>query len=272
MAKINYFANIENKEAVEKLMTAVSYEGNLMNVDLLDEQIKKYDGIIKNDESLPEEVEAATKKRTKAESDKNAVLSENEKLHPVYTEVLAAVSGAKNEFVQNSETAFRHVLRLSACADNSKFYNLVLLPDSVEFEAFYEAFSALHSNDGEDGSFHDDGTHWAKTIGDMKVSRTLYEDVQGLIKKLFSVPVENDFTRKINVKFGAPEMAALHETFVTDIAVDQDKNKKTGKITVNGFSYKTAITRRQKKDGSVVYEGKRFKGNIAKLAYVRLFK
>lgn len=266
--KMNYVANTENKELVEKMLGAITWEKCDMLLTLNADAQKKQSGIISSDESTADEIKVATAKLEKLQKEETILKNEQDKVTDVHTSVVETVKSAKNEFTENDETAFRNVLRLSACDENAKFFKLAILTDG-NFGTFYDSMISLHDMDSNEVGENGLRTY---SVSAKKVADTLSENIQSLVKSMFSIPVENELTKKVNVKFNKTDMNAVHECFVSGLNVDISKNKKTGTSTVDGMSFRYAIEKTVTKDGTVNYKGVRFKETVAKIAFVKLFK
>lgn len=266
--KMNYVANTENKEIVEKMLDAITWEKCDMLLTLNADAQKKQSEIISSDESTVDEIKVATSKLEKLQKEEAILKDEQDSVDDVHSFVLETVKSAKNDFTSNDETAFRNVLRLSACDENSKFFKLAILTET-KFDIFYDSMVSLHDMESDEVGENGLRTYSA----DMKKEADLLSaNIQGIVRTMFSVPIENDLTKKINVKFNKADMNAVHECFVSGLNVDISKNKKTGTNTVDGMSFRYAIGKNVSKDGTVTYKGVRFKETLAKIAFVKLFK
>lgn len=266
--KMNYVANTENKELVEKMLGAITWEKCDMLLTLNADAQKKQSGIISSDESTADEIKVATAKLEKLQKEEAILKEDQNKVTDAHTYVVETVKSASNDYTTNDEIAFRNVLRLSACDENGKFFKLAILTETA-FGTFYDSMVSLH--DMESDEINDSGLRdYSATAKES--AKTAYDAIQNLTRQMFSVPVENDATKKITVKFNKADMNAIHECFVSGLNVDITKNKKTGTSTVDGMSFRYAIEKNVSKDGTVTYKGVRFRETLAKIAFVKLFK
>ena len=263
---IKNLKNMDNQETVNKFANAITWEKCDMLLTLNAEAMKKQENIISSDDSTPNEISLAKEKLKKLEEEKKSVKEKQEEVFNDYDEVVGAISEAHNEHAQNDETAVRNILRLSCCDDNSKFFKLAILTKET-FESFYDSMVQLHDMDSDEIGANGLRQYSAKSKA---VADALKDDIQGLIKKMFSVSIENEYTKKINVKFNKTDLACVHETFVTGLSVDMKNSKKNG-TTVEGLSFRYAIEKIEKKDKDPEYKGVRFKEVLAKLAFNKLF-
>lgn len=265
MLKINFIPESSTTENVNALFTSVNYEKNLMFIQLNNDDIAKCEKIIANKSGTKtdEEIKAAVAKKIKLEEDNRRLEEENKGIEDVYKNTLSEISAAANEHTSNDYNAVRNVLRLVACGDNRKFFRIAIITD-VNYGELYKGLSELHSCKEED--FDGNGIR----ISDKQKAATakaITEKVQSVIKSMFSISIENDYTKKINVKFNKTDRGMLHECFVRGIDVDITKKKKNDtNVSFCGYSLKTAITKIQDRDGNITYNGKTFNELLAKLA------
>lgn len=271
--KANYIVN-NNNETINTIMQAIDFEKCDMLLALNSEAQKKQNAIVSSSESTPEEVTVAKTKLENLQKEELTLVTARTADADAHTLVLSTVTAATNEHnATNDVNALRNILRLSACDENSKFFKLAIITENINFATFYDTMVSLH--DMESDEIGTNGLRsYSKTAKEN--ANQMEVEIQGLIKKMFSIQVENDFTKKINVKFNKSDMNAVHETFVTGLSVDISKkvNKKTNETstTVDGMSFRYAIERKQDRDGKITYNGVRFKETLAKIAFTKLFK
>ena len=257
---------MSNEAMVSRFGNAIIWEKCDMALTLNADAIKKQEAIISNDDSTPDEIKVAQSKLEALQVECAKIKKQQEEVTDDYTTVLSAIASAHNDHAQNDETAVRNILRLSCCDDNSKFFKLAILTQET-FESFYDSMVQLHDMDSDEI-----GTNGLRKYSDKSnaVADALEKDIQGLIKKMFSIQIENKYTKKVNVKFNKTDLACVHETFVTGLSVDMKNSKKTG-TTVEGVSFRYAIEKVEKKGKDPEYKGVRFKETLAKLAFNKLF-
>lgn len=263
---IKNLKNMNNQETVNKFANAIAWEKCDMLLTLNAEATKKQESIISSDEATADEIKVAQAKLEKLRAEYAEIKKQQEEVTDDYNTVLSAISSTHNNHAQNDETAVRNILRLSCCDDNSKFFKLAILTKET-FESFYDSMVTLHDMDSDEIGANGLRQYSAKN---KKVADELEKSIQGLIKKMFSISIENDYTKKVNVKFNKTDLACVHETFVTGLSVDMKNSKKNG-TTVEGLSFRYAIEKIEKKDKNPEYKGVRFKETLAKLAFNKLF-
>lgn len=274
MLKINYAVDIDNKEKVNKLFKAVQYESNDMMIAVNNDAITICDSKIANKKGKLTNIQVEAEKSKKAELEKanKNLAEENEMLHDEWQDVVSSISGASKEFekdgekiiVTNDETATRNVLRLTACANNRKFFSYAILTSCDDFEIFYNSFYALHKI--SDGSFDVSGKR-KYSESDGKLFVIIEKEIRSLIKRMFSISIENEYTKKVNVKFNSTDMGMLHECYTSGVSAVVSVSKKAGITSFDGYNCRFAITRKELKDGSVIYDGKKFMGLLATIAF-----
>ncbi len=266
MLKINFISESSTTENVNALFTSVNYEKNLMFIQLNNDDIAKCEKIIANKSGTKtdEEIKAATAKKIKLEEDNRRLEEENKDIEDIYKNTLSEIAAAANEYTINDYNAVRNVLRLVACGDNRKFFRIAIVTD-VRYAELYDGFSAFHKC--EEADFDENGIR----ISDKKkaaMAKKLVEDVQAVIKQMFSIPIENAYTKKVNVKFNKTDMGILHECFVRGVDVNViKKSKNDTDMSFCGYTIKTAITKKQDSNGNITHEGKSFNELLAKLAF-----
>lgn len=267
--KINYVSNMNNETTVNNIISAIDWEKCDMLLALNADAQKKQTSIISSNESTAEEITLAKTKLAKLEKEEIELKTAQTADTDAYNLVLSTVTSATNEHGANNDIiALRNILRLSACDENNKFFKLAIITKNVDFETFYDSMISLHDMESEEI-----GTNGLRSYSKVSKEKAdkLGVEIQGLIKKMFSISVENDYTKKINVKFNKTDMNAVHETFVTGLKVDISKSKKSGSI-VEGMSFRYAIEKKVNRDGEITHDGVRFKETLAKIAFTKLFK
>ncbi len=274
MLKINYAIDISNKEKMNALFDAVHFESNTMMIAVNNDAIVKCNQKIENKFGKLTEIQIEAEKAKKADLEKSnrKLKEENDKLYENWESVVSTIAGASKEFekdgektvVTNDETAVRNVLRLTACADNRKFFNYAILTSCDNFAQLYDNFYALHKIDED--VFESCGKRKYNDNND-QMFKTIEREIQILIKKMFSISIENAYTKKVNVKFNAADMGALHECYTNGINAMVNISKKSGIVTFDGYNCRFAIVRKEDKDGKVSYDGKKFMNLLSTIAF-----
>lgn len=266
---INFLADTNNVEKVNTTFNAVRYELLGMQIELNDDSISSLEKKIenKNGSYTPEEVDGFKSKKLQLESDNAKMSVEMDSLKSDYTIVLDSVSSTtkvldNNETVMNDRNAVRNVLRLVACGENSKCFKKAIIND-IKLDSLYENFMSIHDCTNSD-LYNENGARLNNKSA-QEAYKALNIEISGLLKSMFSISLENEYTKKINVKVNKTDLALLHETFVTGCSVDYVVDNKNHTKTYNGVSLKTAI-RKSIKDEKVTYSDRSFKETLAKIA------
>lgn len=264
---IKNLIDMTNETLVNQYTNAITWEKCDMLLTLNTEAQKKQESIITSDDATADEIKVAQAKLEKLRLELAEIKKNQESVQDDYDKVLSTISSASNEHTNNDETAVRNILRLSCCNDNSKFFKLAIIVDSAKFESFYDSMVSLHDMESDEI-----GTNGLRKYSKKSTesANKLEQDIQGFIKSMFSISIENEYTKKVNVKFNKTDMNCVHETFVTGLSVDMKHSKKSG-TSVDGVSFRYAIEKTKKKDGTIQYKGVRFKETLAKLAFNKLF-
>ena len=269
---INFLPDTNNVEKVNTTFNAVRYELLGMETELNSDQISSLEKKIenKNGSYTPEEVDGFKSKKIQLESDNAKMSVEMDSLKSDYTTVLDSVSSTtkvldNNETVMNYRIAVRNILRLVACGENSKCFKKAIINDFF-LESLYENFMACHDCNNSD-LYNENGVRLNNKSA-QDAYKALNIEISGLLKSMFSISLENEYTKKVNVKVNKTDLALLHETFVTGCSVDYVVDNKNHTKKHNGISLKTAIRKNVSKDDKkvVTYSDRTFKETLAKIA------
>lgn len=274
MLKVNYLTDIDNKANVDDFIKAVEYESNDMMIAANNDAIVICESKIANKKGKLKAIQVEAERSKKAELEKsNKKLSEeNEMLYDNWRMVVDSISSAGREFekdgekitVTNDETAVRNILRLTACGDNRKFFSYAILTSCDNFEQFYDGFYELHKI--SEGSFDVSGKR--KYSGSHnKLFKVIEKEIRALIKRMFSISIENEYTKKINVKFNSTDMGMLHECYTSGAGALVSISRKAGIISFDGYNCRFAITRKEDKAGNIAYDGRKFMSLLATIAF-----
>ena len=266
--KLNYAINLDNKELVNDIFSAIEWEKCDMMIAMNNDAIAAKDAIIANKKGTYSEadIEAAKDAKTLLENANLELRSNQDSLSEVREKVLASIVSAKSEdgLASNDINAVRNIFRLSACSENKKFFRLVPV-SSPAIGKIYDAMEKIHSFDG---CFSEDGERINYAIS-KQAFKTVSKEIESALRSMFSIFVENEYTKKVSVRFNKTDLGHIHECYVRSFEVKT--YKKDGEVIVSGGAYKTIITKKETEKG-VEYDGKAFFELIAKLAFIHLFK
>ena len=267
--QINFLADVENNEKVNATFNAVRYELLDMEIELNNDQISSLEKKIenKNDSYTDEEVEGFMSKKKALGVENKKKFDEMENLLGDYTTVITTIEKTamvldNGDTVQNDFNAVRNIFRIVACGENSKCFKKAIIND-IKLDSLYENFMAIHDCTNSD-LYNENGARLNNKSA-QDAYKALNAEIQGLLKSMFSISLENEYTKKVNTKVNKTDLALLHETFVTGCSVDYVVDNKNHTKTYNGVSLKTAI-RKSIKDEKITYSDRSFKETLAKIA------
>lgn len=267
--QINFLADANNNENVDATFNAVRYELLDMEIELNDDQISSLEKKIenKNGSYTDEEVEGFMSKKKALGVENKKKFDEMENLLGDYTTVINTIEKTvkvldNGDTVQNDFNSVRNIFRIVACGENSKCFKKAIIND-IKLDSLYENFMAIHDCTNSD-LYNENGARLNNKSA-QDAYKALNSEIQGLLKSMFSISLENEYTKKVNVKVNKTDLALLHETFVTGCTIDYVIDNKNHIKTYNGVSLKTAI-RKSIKDEKVTYSDRTFKETLAKIA------
>lgn len=252
---------------------AVEYEGLDMENAVLFAKIVSLSGKLKNKDGKlsPEEIQGI---KTQIEKLENTIKKNNcvmEVLKPRWDYVVTTISACEKEHAKNNKNAVRNVLRLTACQKNSKFYKYVVVNGS-DNELLYNAMERIHQVENLEIDENGKPADSENRKKDYELSTT---EIGKIVKSLFSIPIESEMTKKVNIKFNKTDLAYIHALYVKSLHVRFTKRKNNGKETLeySGRVLRTLISKKEnKKEGTVTYDFTGFYEVICKLAIEYLVK
>ena len=182
-------------------------------------------------------------------------------LKPKWKYALEIISSAKNEYTNNNVNAARNILRLTACQDNNKFYKYVVV-NGEDNPLLYDVMERIHQVEGKSIDDYGKIEHDNSQFDDYVISAG---EIGKIVKSLFSLPIDSEITKKVNIKFNKTDLAYIHSLYVKSLNVGFSKSKSKG-ITYNGRTLRTLIQCKKNKDGELQYNFTSFYEVISKLA------
>lgn len=232
-------------------------------------QIDRLTKKLQKDDLTEEEIEGIKKQIERLESQIEKNQETMTSLTPKWEYTIETIAEGKNEYVQNDKNAIRNVLRLTACQDNSKLYKYVVVNPHIN-EVLYESMQKIHDIDNREINENGKLTGSEDFLdGEYYISAV---EIGKLAKSLFSIPVETELTKKVNVKFNKTDIAYVHALYIRGISVYFNTTKSKGTV-YKGRLLNTLITcEKKKKTGEKVYNFTGFYEVLAKLAVEYLVK
>lgn len=237
MLKINFLNTNRNEtdysEKVNEFFTAVDKIENDLKIEILNAKIKSAEK--KQIEIKKSKNYTANFKESFLEQSQNdiqnynkeidALQRKNEQIAPIYEKVRNAVVSAKNEYTQNTELAFDNICRLVACGHSTAYFKMI----KFENETIAEIKKALEAvNAVKLPLFNELGLRRKSARRD-EAARAFIQTVKDAVYSAFSLPIENEYTKKIAVNFGKKQFVYLNEIY--NIGIDL----KTKEVDDNTF-------------------------------------
>ena len=262
MLKIN-FLNQEIKDAqVIEFATAVKFEELDMVLACNNDAIKSCNNKIenKNGKYSEEEIEAEKKKKEKLEEENKKILVSVEEVRPVYEKVVKVIAESGNGEFCNGEENTRNVLRVVACADNSKLYKYALI-SAIDNDSLFEAMEICHSIDNG----NDFGANkQSKEVRDAYVKAEC--EIQTILKNCLSLPFASEYTETVRTKFNKTSLKLLHECYVTGFSNKFESIKDSESVKFVSVEVKKLITSKKNNKGEVTKNFKKFAETVCKIA------
>lgn len=268
MKNLTIISDINNTHVINMVSLAVDFFAHSMKKNMIEEKINKLSNQLKADNITDEKVKALTQDLEK----NNQMLEEvNKYLEANSTrvnEVINTITGASLEYAENKHNAVVNVFKIIACGENKSYFKYVFSNISQgTLEELYNLFTRIHEIKPDDINIGQFG-YKNLTRADKEVYKKLAGRINKLLHDLLYIPVANEYTRKVNVRFNKTDFALLHSVFVKGATVKT--SSKNGVITCDGINQKFAITRKKDKDGDIVYKGGDFFQEVAKIAFSKL--
>ena len=96
-------------------------------------------------------------------------------------------------------------------------------------------------------------------------------EIGKIAKSLFSLPIESEITKKVNIKFNKTDLAYIHRLYVKSLNVGFSRSKSKG-VAYNGRTLRTLIQCKKDKEGMLHYNFTAFYEVLSKLAIEYLVK
>ncbi len=256
-----------NCKSIDLVSAAVQYELLDMTNVYLSEKVTSLERSLQNKELSEDEIKGVKKKIEKFKCEIESNIQAMLVLKPKWEYVVENISNAHNEYVKNDECAVRNVLRLTACQKNRRLYKYVVI-NGVDNVALYEVMERIHHI--EECDIDDNGCMCDSEIRSKDYAFSAAE-IGKIVKSLFSIPIESELTKKVNMKFNKTDLAYIHSLYVKSLGV-RFSISKDNMVTYGGRVLRTLITRKKDKDGIEIYDFTSFYEIISKLAIEYIVK
>lgn len=265
--------SITDTQAIE-FFQAIQYEYAGMLAELLTEEIKKLDSKIANNSKRYDEEEIAgfQAAKTKKETARKERQDKQKELQSTYDTVIANMTLPDKNGYANNTDAVRTVLRIVASCQENKLTKYAIIP-AFENEILFQALEAVHitSVARENGAI-------SETKEVKEAYKMTKDELERVVKDMFSLPVETCYTEKMRVKLNNADIKRLHDCYVTGYQdnfeyteLDPDSDSVT--ISYKDTTIKTLVSSRQnKKTGTWIRNYTKLAGVIASIVRCRYFK
>lgn len=248
MLKINFLNNNATINQISEFAQAVRYElcdmTKKMNLDAIAKQAK----IVANEKGTYDENEIATAqiKIDKLEAENVKLSTTMEELYTVYNSIIEAMTLPNDKNYSNNADNVRTVLRVVACAENSKLYKYAIIP-AFKNESLYNCLEAIHVNNEvtEEG-------YSTNTKDRVALYKSAQEELDNIMRDTFSLSIATPYTTALRVKLNAQDRKVLHDCYIKGFSNRFDKDD-NGAITFKSRKYNTAVKKNRK--GEIDYSG-----------------
>lgn len=249
MLKINFLNNDATVNQTKDLAQAVRFElcdmTKKMNLDAIAKQAK----IVANEKGThdEDEIAAAQAKIDKLEAENVKLSATMEELRIIYDSVIEDMTMPNDKGYSNNADTVRTVLRVVACAENSKLYKYAIIP-AFENETLYNCLEAIHVNNDvvEEG-------YSTNTKERVALYKSAQEELDNIMRDTFSLPIATPYTTALRVKLNAQDRKVLHDCYIKGFSNKFDTDSDTGVITFKSRKYNTAVKKNRK--GEIDYSG-----------------
>ena len=264
MLKINFLNQSINDEQTIELATTVKFEELDMILSLNNDNIKSLSTKIENKQGkyTEEEVEAFKVQKQKLEAENLAINERVEEARPVYEKVLEAIANSGNGEFCNGVDNTRNVLRVVACAENSKLFKYALL-SAIDNDDLFNAMEVCHNIDNNNDL---GGTKQTKEV--KEAYKKAENQIQNILKTTLSLPFASDYTDVCRNKYNGADLKLLHECYVVGFSNKYDV--KDNSTVFTGREVKKLINKKVNSKGEVTMNYKKFAEAICKLTIAKI--
>lgn len=266
MLNINFVNPTITEENVLKLATTVKFEELDMLLSLNNDNIKSLQTKIENKQSkyTDEEIEVFKSQVETLELENIEIAEKVEEVRPVYDEVVSVIASAGKDEFCNGEENVRNILRVVACAENSKLFKYALL-SAIDNDDLFSAMEVCHDIDNNNEFGNSSQTKELKESYKQAESQ-----IQNILKTTLSLPFESEYTSSLRVKFNGTDLKLLHECYVTGFSNKFESKDESKSTQFVGREVKKLITSKTNSKGEVTRNFKKFAETVCKLAIAKI--
>ena len=229
---------------IDLVSWAVQYEGLDMMNTILMEKVASLEKSLQKDDLTEDEIKGIQRKIEKLNVDIESNSKVMYALQSKWEYAIEIISSAKNEYTSNDQNTVRNVLRLTACQENPRFYKYVVI-NGEDNQLLYEAMERIHQVEGKTIDDYGKIEHVEEQLNDYVISAG---EIGKIAKSLFSLPIESEITKKVNIKFNKTDLAYIHSLYVKSLNVGFSRSNSKG-VTYNGRTLRTLIQCKKDKKG-----------------------
>lgn len=241
MLKTNLFAKTSDAHRVN-IALAVKYEYYNMMIELLTDKATALIAKIENP------------KKGTTEEMIDGYKSELEVTNNSIEEYADKAGSLEDKVAPYLETIDEKLLRILACAEQTKLEKYAIEWDDEESEALYEALCNIHEVDID------------------KVKTANFKKSTDIIEKIVRLNLtitETEYNDKVAIRLNATDLRMINEAWVRGFRNKYKKNNETDEITYKETSPSYLVSRR-KKNGEITYDWTKFNAILVKIAIAKI--
>lgn len=274
MLNVNFINTIEKDEKgntakINTVMEAIAFEKNAIRLEVIADSLKK--ALKKKDTLASIEDQAAyyAENIKPLEDERNELNTAQEALKNSHSTIVDAAENSGTDI-----NRLRRLFRLIASEGKMSHIDKIMIfqPD-FDAAAVYNAFELIHSTAKKDRNEHGNRTQ-SNALKD--AYKTIFDSINNYVHALFGVK-ENEYIKKVSVKFNNTTLARLHELYVQSYTLaKKNDNENDGYKIMEGYKTNTLIvTKQRKRKGEptkIEYDISRLNKSICMLAYEYICK
>lgn len=276
MLNVNFINTTDNKkdekrntEKINTVMEAIAFENNAIRLEVIGDSLKK--ALNKKDTlaSMEEQATYYVENIKPLEDERNTLNAAQKALKNSHSTVISAAENSGTDTIR-----LRRLFRIVASEGKMSHIDKIMIsqPD-FDAAAVYNAFELIHSTAKKDRNEHGNRTQ-SNALKDAYI--TISDSINNYVHALFGVK-ENEYTKKVSIKFNNTTLARLHELYVQSYTLTKKSDKENdGYKLMDGYKTNTLIvTKQRKRKGEptrIEYDISRLNKAICILAYEYICK
>jgi len=242
MLKTNIFAKA-NDDAIKAIAIATKYAEYNMTIEL----------IIDKETALMAKIQNPKKTATTEMID--GWKSELEELQKEEAEIIKKAEAIEATATPIIEVIGDKLLRIIACADNSKLEKYAITWEDDESAKLYDALCNIHELDTD-----------KIDAGNFKKSTDIIEKI---VRINLTFP-ETEYTDKITIRLNGSDIKMINEAWVRGFRNKYSRDRENEITTYKDTKATYLVTRKKTKDGTYKYDWTRFNAILVKIAIAKI--